>query len=77
MSVEHCHDRRGTETKNRIIPHIEKVFELQKQIHMFIRTRQRQIKRGFYWLSRWTKLAVKQAATCALPNGGRLIYVHL
>ena len=48
MSVKHCHDRRGTETKNRIIPHIKEVFELQKQIHMFIRTRQRQTKRGFY-----------------------------
>lgn len=48
MSVKHCHDRRGTETKNRIIPHVKEVFELQKQIHVFIRTRQRQIKRGFY-----------------------------
>ena len=48
MSVKHCHDRRGTETKNWIISHIKEVFELQKQIHVFIRTRQRQIKRGFY-----------------------------
>lgn len=77
MSVKHCHDRRGTETKNRIISHIKEVFELQKQIHVFIRTGQRQIKRAIYELSRWTKLSVKQATTCALPNGGRLIYVHL
>ena len=77
MSVKHCHDCRGTETKNRIIPHIKEVFELQKQIHVFIKTQQRQIKRAIYKLSRWTKLSVKQAATCALPNGARLINVHL